>query len=376
MARKVLIARGGALPNSTGLGRAHFNLIERFENGRIRNYELLDVVEHKLGGNPIFKLINRWFKHPRTVSKLIKTKSPDLLLITDQEQSHLIPKKSKIPSAVIVHDLFQIFPRIVESRGEKIEVGEKNVNSIRKRDINYLKKGLERADLIICISEATKKEVLQYWPNKSCHVVPHGIETSTLNPNNAAREKPSWLQKEKCNLIYVGTDDPRKRLEFALQIIGEMPDEIKKDIILHKIGIETNSSTLEKLGIIASDSKVAINWVGKLDDEDLFATYQYGDALIFPSIAEGFGLPPLEAMACGCPLIMADAPAHNEVSDEKFLLPPDDINAWKKRIETIHSDWSVRNGKERIANSDSILRAENFSVERWCSNLEDALSKL
>ena len=61
-----------------------------------------------------------------------------------------------------------------------------------------------------------------------CHVVPHGIETSILDPNSATRERPSWLQKEKCNIIYVGTDDPRKRLDFALQIIGELPNETKK----------------------------------------------------------------------------------------------------------------------------------------------------
>ena len=376
MARKVLVVRGGALPKSTGLGRAHVNLVERFVEGRIRNYELLDSVEHKLGGNSLLKLINRWFKHPHTVSKSIKSKSPDLLLITDQEQAHLIPRKCKIPSAVIVHDLFQLFPRTILSRGTEIEIGERDVNSIRKRDIAYLKKGLDRADLIICISEATKKEVLQHWPEKLCHVVPHGIETSILNPNQAVREKPPWLKKEKCNLIYVGTDDPRKRLDFALHVIGELSDEIKKDIILHKIGIENNSSTLEKLAKVASDSKVTINWVGRLEDEELFATYQYGDALIFPSVAEGFGLPPLEAMACGCPLLMADAPAHNEVSVEKFLIPSEDIRAWKSRIEDIHSEWFSRKGSFRIPNEDALLRAESFSVEKWCASLEKALSKI
>ena len=371
-----MIVRGGALPKSTGLGRAHFNLVERFSEGRIRNHELFGTVEHKLGGNPISRIIKRWFVHPRKVSKSIKSKSPDIVLVTDQEQAHLIPKKSKVPTAVIVHDLFQLFPRTVVSRGIEIDVGEKNVNSIRRRDIEKLKRGLERADLIICISEATKKEVLKHWPKKMCHVVPHGIETSILDPNSATRERPSWLQKEKCNIIYVGTDDPRKRLDFALQIIGELPNEIKKDIILHKIGTETNSERLEKLGSVASDSKITINWIGKLSDEDLFATYQYGDTLIFPSIAEGFGLPPLEAMACGCPLIMADAPAHNEVSHEEFLLPQDDINAWKKRIEEVHSDWVDREYKDRKINSNSLLRAENFTVERWCANIEEALSKL
>ena len=371
-----MIVRGGALPKSTGLGRAHVNLVERFAGGRIRNYELSETIEHKLGSNPILKLIKRWVTHPRKVSKLSKSISPDLILVTDQEQAHLIPRNCKVPTAIIVHDLFQLFPRTVKSRGVEIEVGEKHINSIRKRDIKKLKCGLARVDLIICISEATKKEVLQHWPNKLCHVVPHGIEISTLNPDSALRDRPSWLQKEKCNLIYVGTDDPRKRLEFALHIIGEMSDEIKKDIVLHKVGLEKDTTKLEKLGMVASNSKVTINWVGKLEDDELFATYQHGEVLIFPSIAEGFGLPPLEAMACGCPLIMADAPAHNEVSHEKFLLPQDDINAWKNKLEEIYSGWSARAGNIRLANQDSLLTAENFSIERWCANIEEALSKL
>ncbi len=368
-----MVVRGGALPKSTGLGRAHFNLVERLADGRIKNYELSKTIEHKLGSNPISKLIKRWITHPRRVSKLSKSISPDVVLVTDQEQAHLIPKNCKVPTAIIVHDLFQLFPRTVKSRGVEIEIGETNINSIRKRDIEKLKRGLARADLIICISEATKKEVLQHWPNKLCHVVPHGIEISTLNPDSALRDKPSWLRKEKCNLIYVGTDDPRKRLEFALRVIGEMSDEMKKDIVLHKVGLEKDTA---RLGTVASNSKVTINWVGRLEDDELFATYQHGEVLMFPSIAEGFGLPPLEAMACGSPLIMADAPAHNEVSHEKFLLPKDDINAWKTKLEEIYSEWKSRDGIIRVPDPDSLLTAENFSIERWCANIEDALSRL
>ena len=122
---------------------------------------------------------------------------------------------------------------------------------------------------------------------------------------------------------------------------------------------------------MATERGVNLHWVGRLSDIDLCGYYQHCNALLFPSVAEGFGLPPLESMASGCPVLVADLPAHNEVSPIEWLLPHEDIDAWVKAIVNLGSKQ-----KRRMPSKTALKRAHQFSIEVWSESLKNAWNQL
>ena len=340
MVRRVLLARGGALGSNTGLGRAHFSVISLLEKTLVKDWTLAGIVEHEVEDNILPRVWNRWRSHPILVKQKTESTTADLLHITDQEQAHLVPKNSKIPVAVTVHDLFHISPRKIKLDNDVIDVGENNPNSIRKFDINKLKSGLNRADLLICISESTRNEVQRLFPNKKTALVRHQIDVDYWNPelNPKSPELISdFHDSEKCLIITVGSDEPRKRLDLVKDIISGLDSEISKEINLVNIGSEI-----------------------RLNEEQLIASFQHAEALLFPSVSEGFGYPPAEAMAAGCKVLASNSAAHNEIIPDNYLLPIDELRAWIDAVEGIHSEWKINKGKERQANNKLIDHVRNL----------------
>jgi len=371
MSRRVLVVRGGALSRSSGLGRAHHDLVDRLGQGQVSGYTLEGVIEHELGGNPITRWRRRRSHYPAIVDVEASESMADILHITDQEQAHLVPKKCKIPVSVTVHDLFHLNPKKVSTSQGKVSIGDNSPGPLRRQDLKHIRRGLERADLLICISEATAKDARKLWPNKSIVVVPHGIDVLGYDPISYPLPKPEGLDYAKINLLCVGSEEPRKRMGFLVDVLGALPEEIKSRTVLHKVGSESSQKSKQSLLKKADALDVNLHWVGRLSDIDLCGYYQHCNALIFPSVAEGFGLPPLEAMASGCPVLVADMPAHNEVSPPEWLLPAEDIEKWVNEIIKMDS-----NKKRRLPNKMALKRAYEFGIEVWSENLQNAWNQL
>ncbi len=342
MTRRVLLARGGALPRQSGLGRAHHELVDRLEVGLIEGWLGADVVEHRLGGDPATRLHRRRRGHPKAVrlalEKALADGGVDLLHITDQEQAHLVPDSSPVPVSVTVHDLFHLRPREVLG----VPVGEASVGVVRRKDLAALEAGLGRADLFICISEATAAECRAIWPDKRVAVVHHGIDA-------ALYRQPRDIDLDGFVLLTVGSDEPRKRLGFIAEVIEGLSDEVRADVNWLKVGSDV-----------------------RLSDEALVAAYQRAEVLLFPSVGEGFGLPVLEAMAAGCPVLASDHGAHNEVAAPSMLLPADDAHAWSAAIQRLHTVWRERRGAARPADEAALERAGRFSIDGWSDALASA----
>jgi len=335
MARRVLVVRGGALPRASGLGRAHHELVDRLKAGAIPGYELAGVVEHPVGGNPLTRWWRRRKSHPKAVHRAVRKGidggKVDLVHITDQEQAHLLPVGLDVPCSITVHDLFHLHPRQVLG----IEVGDHRPGSIRTKDLRILTESLNRANLLISISEATAAECRANYKLPDVAVVHHAIDSTNFRA-------PSDSGFDGFVLLTVGSDEPRKRLGFVDEVVDSLPSEVREDLDLVQVGSHT-----------------------RLSDQQLIGAYQRAEALLFPSAGEGFGLPVLEAMAAGCPVLCSDLPAHNEVADPTMLLPAEEVSAWVDAIVALHTSWLAGGRASPEPNLTALARADQFNIEAW-----------
>ena len=341
MVKRVVLARGAALPSSTGLGRAHHAVESLLQRAMVPGWSKVTTLEHPIMSFAPNRLLTRWRKLPAFVSSSVEDSEADLLHITDQEQAHLVPEGCAIPVVVTVHDMFHLKPRQIKAGDIRVPVGDQRPGLFRRRDLKRLKQGLARADLLICVSEMTRRDVERMFPGKPTALVRHQIDLDYWDPEANPRSRELIAEHDddsKCLLITVGTDEPRKRLDFVREVITCLPEEVAQDIHMLHIGSEV-----------------------ELSDEQLVAALQHAEALLFPSISEGFGYPPAEAMAAGCPVIAANLPAHNEVIPKRCLLPATDVVAWVDEVVRVHAAWKRAGGVPRNPD-DSLIEHVSASL--------------
>lgn len=342
-----MLARGGAMSPYSGLGSTHSALMNRLDSGIISGYQLGDVHEYQISKNPLKRLWKRWFSGPSKVKKMAK--GFDIIHITDQEQAGLVPANGN--TVVTIHDLFHLFPSVRNG----VEIGEQKPGGIRKSDLKKVRDGISRAKLLICVSKDTQQECEMRFPGIPTVWIPHAINAENYQVKT---DKPAWF-KDGINLLIIGSEEARKRVEFAVEVCAGM------DVTLHKIGAESSIESKKQIVSLANQMNCDLNWVGRLEQEDMISALQHADALLFPSVAEGFGLPPLEAYAAGTVALVGDAPAHNEIPLSHHILPIDDIDAWKTAISNLKDESSAVK-----------VRASEFSIKRWAERHKEAYDSL
>ena len=376
MAKRVLLVRGGALGRNTGLGAAHHNLVDMLKSGKVTGWQLAGVCEYPLAktSNPLSRIWNRWFSHPKRVIKKIRNQSGefDLVHITDQEQAHLVPKDSTIPVAITVHDLFHMFPEKLRFNDDIIDVGDMTPGIFRRRDLNKLKQGINRANFLMCNSRHTLNAAKANFPKVKSSCIPLGINSAKYHPDN--QELVDISLPEACNLLVVGSNDPRKRMKFLCQVIAQLPDEVRQGIHIHHVGNSAANSGLPSIAELVKFHGLT-NWTihgSSVSDEYLMTLRIKCNALLFPSVSEGFGYPPIESMAAGMKVICADLPSHNELMPKNSCIPADDMAEWVKAITSLHDNYQSNDGESNIPQIDLIDHAKKYDNSVFCQRLSEA----
>lgn len=372
MSKKICLVRGGALTQFSGIGGAHFDLLSHHQNEEFEGVKLLDVLEYPEQNSALAKVRYRWLKHPRAVSKFARTNlgPEDILHITDQEQAHLAPKRYPgRPNVVItVHDLFHLFPykekidiihegKVVSK--EFVEVGEFSPGLVRKYDLKKLFSGLERADLLICDSEYTRRVCAEKFPNIKAVTVPLGLDIKKYAPANEMQKN------KKFEMLFVGSSDKRKRLGFLIDVLSKLESNVVKNSRFNIVG-DRSEKTKARSEALSLEVKIH----PRLDDDELMNLRQRSDLLLFPSAAEGFGYPPIESMSAGCPVLCSDLPAHNELMPDGDLLPAGDIDCWVSKITKHFLRWELSECKK--SRDDLIQHSEKFSSTEFISKMTSA----
>ena len=291
------------------------------------------------------------------------------MFVSDQEQAHLVPSSSPVPVVVYVHDLFHLFPEAVAFSGEVVEVGEQRPGLVRRRDLRRLLKGLRRADAFICSTSAVADTCKHHFPNTPLFQIPYAIDVERYAPPPSLPPAPSGVESSSCNLLVVGSHDPRKRLAFLMRVLSNLPKALADDITVHHIGGDACPHGGLSASSLAQQHGVDWRTVGSNVSDEVLNGYRWHcEALLFPSGAEGFGYPTVESMAAGQPVLASNRPAHNELMPAKTCLDPEDVQGWIDAIAAIHAAWSSRTGAPRTADTSlmehvSFLAPERFNAE-------------
>jgi alpha-1,3-rhamnosyl/mannosyltransferase len=212
--------------------------------------------------------------------------------------------------------------------------------------LKLLAASVRRADRICVPSRATQQELQQYFPeldSDRIRVIPHGVGEEFRPPSaeqiSAARAR---LRIEWPYILYVGTLASRKNLPHLLEsyknLIGN--GAIVEHLLLAGLRESGSRDLLRKLE--SHELRERVHFLGYVSKEDLPPLYGGARLFVYPSLNEGFGLPPFEAMACGVPAIVSDAPAFTEnLSGAAEIVPLTDTEALTRAMRRLLLDSSL-----------------------------------
>lgn len=225
--------------------------------------------------------------------------------------------------------------------------------------------GIGGADAIITVSESTKRDLVTEYDMPSERVtavslaIDEGLDRSVTD--DECRDVLSQYAVEEPYLLYVGTIEPRKNLERLVRAFDQVKSETGCD---HRLVIVGKKGWLfDDVFAVVRDRGLedSVVFTGFVPDENLPAFYDGADGFVFPSLYEGFGLPPLEAMAYGTPVVVSDSSSLPEVvGDAGLLVNPKAVDSIADGIAQLITDPDLRADLGDRAER----RARTFSLDR------------
>lgn len=229
----------------------------------------------------------------------------------------------------------------------------------------FFKRSINNADMIIADSQATKDDLMLYFhvPKNKIKVIYLGVDkafTPVADKFHIAKVQKKYALPKKF-FLFTGLLSPRKNIEGVLRAFNSLNIDLYKEYHFVIVGgkgwlYDPIFKYVEKHNL-----KERVHFTGYIDAGDLPVFYTLAEALVFPSFYEGFGLPILEAMACGCPVITSNISSMPEVAgDAALLVDPKNSQNILAAMEKIVSDKELR--KELV--KKGYEQAKKFTWEK------------
>jgi glycosyltransferase involved in cell wall biosynthesis len=309
-------------PKPAGAGRYVFELAK----GLVRHDSLHTTLIAR--GNDAF----RWEGVGGTVAAVVPQSRPHRLLweqtrlspflrkhnITVHHAPHYtMPERAKTPVVVTIHDMTFF---------DNPEWHEKSKVYVFQRAI---KAAVKRASALIAVSSDTAARVRNRFGDVDITVIPHGVDHLRFNPDaiEGERDELSKAGVPDEYIAFVGTIEPRKNLPSLIRAFDKIA---KQHPSLHLVIAGQRGWALEEFdrALEASPNQSRIVLPGYLSEPLIPALLRNARAVAYPSLAEGFGLPALEALACGAPLVAGSGSALDEVTNGgAILIDQHDVDA-------------------------------------------------
>ena len=206
-----------------------------------------------------------------------------------------------------------------------------------------------RQHQIIAISQNTANDLMSFFrlPTSRITVIYNGIEHERFSPGSAEEAQKKWAQRNLRSpfFLYVARlEHPGKNHVRLISAFEEFKAATKSDWQLVLAGSDWHGADAIHAAIRQSPFVADIHCLGFVPDSDLPELYRAAGAFVYPSLYEGFGMPPLEAMACGCPVIASACGSLGEVlGDAAAIVQPEDIHTIAKQLYIVATDSAVRN---------------------------------
>jgi glycosyltransferase involved in cell wall biosynthesis len=275
----------------------------------------------------------------------LRKERPDLLHV---QYTTPLPGLCPCPVVTTVHDIsFRLFPHWFPRR-DRILLNMTVPVSMR------------RARRVITDSESSRRDLLRVYglPADKVVGIPLGLPEgfAPFDPRGEDRNEQECLQQianmkygfEGPFVLAVGVFQPRKNLRVLAEAFGRAKSKYHlphRLVLVGKAGWGTEQEALRQAAGKGGGTEAAeaLLFPGYVDDADLPLLYQSCAAFAHPALYEGFGIPPLEAMACGAPCLVSDAPAMPEVAgDAALIVPASDVEAWTEALGRVLTDTELR----------------------------------
>lgn len=219
----------------------------------------------------------------------------------------------------------------------------------------------KRVRLIFTPSEYVKQKIMQRFGIRNVTVTPNGVDLELFHPG----AKLTGLDLPPCYVLFVGTLEPRKNLPFLLQAWQEIQEEFKEFWL---VIAGAQGSVFQRINVSRQITRV--RFLGYVEDEVLAGLYANAALLVLPSQDEGFGLPALEAMASGTPVIVSDGGALPEVVGEAgIVFHLSDLTGLNNALRECLSNTGLR----AALREKGLRRAKKFS---WQTSAEIVWERL
>ena len=263
------------------------------------------------------------------------------------------PPLAKTPYVVMIHDIIhEYFPEFYP------------------RSLCYMMRvfypiSARRANRILTVSESSKRDIIKYFKvSEEKVIVTYDAAAEDFRPIMEKDKIKSALQKYGINgeyILFVGRLEPRKNIPSLIRAFHELKKwkNIKQKLVIVGMKYFRHEEIFKCVNDLGLQSEVILT--GRVEDDDLPLFYNGASLFVYPTIAEGFGIPPLEAMACGTPVISSNTSSLPEVvGDAGILIDPYNIKDLAGAIYKVLSDKNLQE-KMKI---EGLKRAKVFSWKK------------
>jgi glycosyltransferase involved in cell wall biosynthesis len=341
-------------------GRAHTFILYG------RSSYLKHFQSHNVTLRPVrFLPDNRWFRilwEQFAIGGDVRFRGSDVFHWPDYTRSLIAP----VPGSVVtVHDLAFLRLNTIYYPGRRLYKKIMARVSIR------------RAEAVIAVSENTARDIteLLFIPRERITVIPNGIDGifQQLHTNICEEYRTRRLGGIGPFILFVGTMEPRKNVTRLLEAHGMLQEMGVNGIPVVLAGQRGWKSEPIINAIQKGMASGSVHWLGYVPREELPILYNLCRIFVYPSLYEGFGFPPLEAMACGAPVITSENTSLSEVSgDAAMLVNPLDAGALARAMATLLEDGSLRDNMRHRG----LKRAREYKWEETARLTMDVYQKV
>lgn len=324
----------------------HLLFDRKYDEQFITANNMIPHVVHPQARHPFLYML--WFNF--AIPRKLKSLNADLFLSPDGYCS----LNTKVKQLAVIHDLN------FEHRPADLPLKDRLYYQ------HYFPKFAQVAQRIATVSEYSKQDLVNSYKvsEDKVDVVYNGV-SDCFQPQSSS---PKPFTNSKPYFLFVGSLHPRKNL---VNLVKAYQAYRKKEAEPHELLI-VGTKMWDDDFLAGEEHSEGVHFSGRITDEQLAEVYSNAEAFVFPSYFEGFGIPLVEAMACGCPVISSNATCMPEIAgDAALYFHPDNIEELSDLLSKMHHDQQLSASlKEK-----GLERAKIFTWERTAQLLSESMQK-